>query len=58
MLEDAIPASTTAKRVAKDGDEVLAHCEKHSNDPVELAGLCKLFFFHYLSSHVCCLSTN
>ena len=33
-----------AKRVDKEGEEILAHCEKHSNDSVELACLCKLLF--------------
>ena len=28
----ALPASMKPKRVIKDGEEVLAHCEKHSND--------------------------
>ena len=41
----ALPASMKAKRVDKDEEEVLAHCEKHSKDTVELAGLCKLLFF-------------
>ena len=34
-----------AKRIDKDGAEVPAHCERHSKDSVELAGLCKLLFF-------------
>ena len=41
----ALPASTAAKIFNKDGEDVLAHCEKHSKDMVELAGLCKLLFF-------------
>ena len=35
------------KRVGKDGEGVL-HTEKHSNDSLELAGLCKLLFFTLL----------
>ena len=41
----ALPASTKAKKVDKDEEEVLAQCEKHSKDLVELAGLCKLLSF-------------
>ena len=36
------------KRVDKDGDAVLAYCEKHSKDSVELAIMCKLLFFNIL----------
>ena len=43
-LKTALPASTKAKGVDKDGEEVL-HTEKRSNDSVELAGLHKLLFF-------------
>ena len=39
-------ASMKAKIFDKDGEEVLVLCEKHSNDSVELAGLCKLLFFY------------
>ena len=45
MLEDGASCSTKVKGVDKDGEEVLAHCEKHSEDSVELTGLCKLLFF-------------
>ena len=41
----ALPASTKAKRVDKDVDEVLARCEEHSKDSVERAGLCELLYF-------------
>ena len=43
MLEDGT-SSTKANSVDKNGEEVLAHCEKHSRDSVVLEGLCKLFF--------------
>ena len=33
------------KRVDKDGEEVLTHCEKHRKDSLELTSLCKLLFF-------------
>ena len=46
-----------AKRVDKDGEDVLAHCEKRRKGSVELAGVCKLVIFNHLGSHVCgCLA--
>ena len=45
MFVSVFPASTRAKRVDKEGEEVLAHCEKHSK---ELAGLCKLLLYFSL----------
>ena len=44
-LKMAPPASASTKVKRVDGEEVPAHCEKHSKDSVELAGLCKLYFF-------------
>ena len=44
-LKMAYHASKKGKRVGKDGEGVLACCEKCSQDSVELAGLCKLLFF-------------
>ena len=37
-LKMTLLASTKAKRVDNDGEEVLAHCEKRSKDSVELTG--------------------
>ena len=56
-LKTALYASAKAKRVDKDGEVVLAHCDKNSKDSVELVGLCKLFIFYLLGSHVCGLSS-
>ena len=47
-LKRALHTSTKVKRVDKDGEEVVAHCEKGSNDSVELAGMCKLEFLTIL----------
>ena len=44
-LKTTLHASMKEKRIHNDGEEILAHCEKHSNDSVELASLCKLLFF-------------
>ena len=41
-LKTAASSSTKVKSVDKDGEVVLAHCEKHSKDSVGLASLCKL----------------
>ena len=48
-LKTVLHASTKAKIVDKDGEAVLAHREKHSKDPVERAGLYRLFFFFTIS---------
>ena len=56
-LKTALYASAKAKRVDKDGEVVLAHCDKNSKDSVELVGLCKLFIFYLRGSHVCGLSS-
>ena len=53
-LKTVLHASMKAKRVDKDGVEVLAYCEKCSKDSVELTGPCKLLYFNPLGSHVCC----
>ena len=42
MVEDGASCFHEGKSVDNDGEEVLAHCEKHSK---ELAGLCMLLFF-------------
>ena len=44
-LKTAFHASTKAKIVDKDGENVLSHWEKHSKDALELVGLCKLLYF-------------
>ena len=40
-----VPASMKSQIVDKDGEEILAHCSKHSKDSVEMNGQCKLLFF-------------
>ena len=57
-MKKALHASMKAKRVDKDEEKVLAHCEKSTKDSIEMAGLCKAVIFHHLDSHVCCLSCN
>ena len=42
-LKTVLQASTKAEGV--DNREVLAYCEKHSKDSVELEDLCKMLFF-------------
>ena len=43
-LKTVLLTSIKAKRIDKDEEEVLAHCEKRSKDLGGLAGLCKLLF--------------
>ena len=44
-LKTTLHASTKVKGFDKNGEEVLAYCDKHSEDSVELAHLCRLLFF-------------
>ena len=54
VLDDNPSCFHKSKR--EDGEGVLAYCEKYNKESVELAGLCELYFFYPLGSHVCCLS--
>ena len=57
MLEDGASCFHEGKRIDKDGEEILAHCEKYNNDSVDLAGLCKLLFFAiYVAMFGICLA--